>query len=664
MPDDKMYGSVEEGERSAKKVLSGIGNATGSVLKSLIPPKYFAIFIGVIALFLLVVIVAQTANGVLGGSIPIIPRGVRVEKLSGLITDKNTSINNIEELTSVIRARQKKDYDACIEELRRICYINDLDFDMSMSFLNTETVITYADEADQNLDDVIEEVKIPDALNEQKRNICARPQEDYPVHSDITKVPNRFSKTTRGLFIFATGVSSSADYIAAMPSYFGPVGSRFKITDSEGNSVTILKGSNIADEKTYNGLGRYASEDAIFYLIGTEDMWPSYRSSVNYILGIKNIDKIERLHSQFSSVTVIQSGSDLKLLSAFSVSIGNGQLTREDTPITVPPEPGPTPGVYYYPIGAYEKSVFYNNKGEEVKGLVINNGGINYIKTLENKLAAYKGAFYSLDYDRDGNEVHVYEHIEYETVYTEVWDEARERYYTKIEQIEHITKYCNPVLKERSFYSVALEAFELNLNDIYVNSCQWEEVEEGNTKKMVPVGTDYITNLDAVNQMTRTTSALLYNSGIGSGVIINSDFSGAFEWPMPTSRYVTCPFGYRTGLYAGFHNAIDISCPAGSQVVSPEAGIVISTGYDYAGGNFMYIQFDNGWAAEFMHLSSFVAHEGQRVQRGEVVALSGNTGAWTTGAHLHFMLWDPVLKNWTDPLPYVVKNESEIIRLY
>ena len=242
-----------------------------------------------------------------------------------------------------------------------------------------------------------------------------------------------------------------------------------------------------------------------------------------------------------------------------------------------------------------------------------------------------------------------------------VFNEEKDVWERKEKEVEKVKYYCRPIAKERNIYSTSLDAFGLDLKDIYVNSCSWEKNEEG---IMVPIGTSYITNAEAINQMTRMTSSLLYNTTVGTGVIINSAFSGAFEWPVPASRYVTCPFGYRTGQYEGFHNAIDISCPIGTQVVAPDSGTVVSLGSDYAGGNYLYMQLDNGWAAQYMHLSEFVAQPGQRVARGEVVALSGNTGAWTTGPHLHFMLYDPGIPGWTDPLPYVVSDESEIIKLY
>ena len=45
----------------------------------------------------------------------------------------------------------------------------------------------------------------------------------------------------------------------------------------------------------------------------------------------------------------------------------------------------------------------------------------------------------------------------------------------------------------------------------------------------------------------------------------------------------------------------------------------------------------NGWRSLYAHLSAFVAHEGEEVSRGQVIARVGATGQ-VTGPHLHFEL--------------------------
>jgi murein DD-endopeptidase MepM/ murein hydrolase activator NlpD len=43
-------------------------------------------------------------------------------------------------------------------------------------------------------------------------------------------------------------------------------------------------------------------------------------------------------------------------------------------------------------------------------------------------------------------------------------------------------------------------------------------------------------------------------------------------------------------------------------------------------------------ATSYNHLTSFVAHPGEEVHRGQLIAYSGTTG-YSTGCHLHFMVY-------------------------
>lgn len=91
----------------------------------------------------------------------------------------------------------------------------------------------------------------------------------------------------------------------------------------------------------------------------------------------------------------------------------------------------------------------------------------------------------------------------------------------------------------------------------------------------------------------------------------------------------------------GIHgnNAIDFGANIGTPVYSAMGGVVtlVRGGNAWNGGygNYVVIKHNNGVQTLYAHLSDIFVDKGQSVERGEVVANSGNTGR-STGPHLHF----------------------------
>ena len=91
--------------------------------------------------------------------------------------------------------------------------------------------------------------------------------------------------------------------------------------------------------------------------------------------------------------------------------------------------------------------------------------------------------------------------------------------------------------------------------------------------------------------------------------------------------------------------AMDIAMPVGTPIVAARGGVVIKTENEQGGGgknpsgNFVPVLHDDGTMGVYLHLKqgSVSVREGQRVEVGSPLALSGNTGN-TTGPHLHFVV--------------------------
>ena len=73
------------------------------------------------------------------------------------------------------------------------------------------------------------------------------------------------------------------------------------------------------------------------------------------------------------------------------------------------------------------------------------------------------------------------------------------------------------------------------------------------------------------------------------------------------------------------------------------------SGYGYV----VYINHEDGRQTRYAHLSKVLVKVGQKVQQGERIALSGNTGV-STGPHLHFELL--INNKQVNPRDYVKQN--------
>lgn len=85
------------------------------------------------------------------------------------------------------------------------------------------------------------------------------------------------------------------------------------------------------------------------------------------------------------------------------------------------------------------------------------------------------------------------------------------------------------------------------------------------------------------------------------------------------------------------HNGTDFATPVGTPVLSTGEGVVeMIRNHPYA-GKYVVIKHDNIYTTRYLHLSKILVHKGQRVSRGQKIALSGSTGR-VTGPHLHYEL--------------------------
>jgi murein DD-endopeptidase MepM/ murein hydrolase activator NlpD len=110
------------------------------------------------------------------------------------------------------------------------------------------------------------------------------------------------------------------------------------------------------------------------------------------------------------------------------------------------------------------------------------------------------------------------------------------------------------------------------------------------------------------------------------------------RWPV--RGRVNSEFGRRPSPYGGApeqHAGLDISTQPGTPVMCPAPGRVVQAGGGGDYGRHVVIEHGNGVRSVYGHLSKVEVKEGQLVETGQVLGLTGSTGR-STGPHLHYEL--------------------------
>jgi hypothetical protein len=109
-----------------------------------------------------------------------------------------------------------------------------------------------------------------------------------------------------------------------------------------------------------------------------------------------------------------------------------------------------------------------------------------------------------------------------------------------------------------------------------------------------------------------------------------------FVWPVKDVQ-VTSSFGRRGTEY---HEGVDLRASSGTPVHAAQSGVVLYSGSKIRGyGKLVVIRHQKGISTIYAHNSRLMVVAGSKVERGQLIALSGNTGH-STGPHLHFEIRD------------------------
>lgn len=133
---------------------------------------------------------------------------------------------------------------------------------------------------------------------------------------------------------------------------------------------------------------------------------------------------------------------------------------------------------------------------------------------------------------------------------------------------------------------------------------------------------------------------------------VKHDDTYMYQLPYPTglSFPVSQGFHGKYSHHGGDSYSIDFKMPEGSPIHAAREGVVVGTKEDSSVGgsdkkfewdaNYVLIQHEDGTLGHYVHLQKdgVKVNIGEKVQAGQLIGLSGNTGH-STGPHLHFAVF-------------------------
>ena len=83
------------------------------------------------------------------------------------------------------------------------------------------------------------------------------------------------------------------------------------------------------------------------------------------------------------------------------------------------------------------------------------------------------------------------------------------------------------------------------------------------------------------------------------------------------------------------HEGVDVAAPRGTPILAAAKGRIVRAGWVSGYGQMVEVDHGYGYTTRYGHASKLLVRDGQTVERGDVIALVGNTGI-ATSSHVHY----------------------------
>ena len=188
-------------------------------------------------------------------------------------------------------------------------------------------------------------------------------------------------------------------------------------------------------------------------------------------------------------------------------------------------------------------------------------------------------------------------------------------------------------------------------NPVFAVSGSRVETYEENT---LPQSDEQETVTDTTTSKTLTTESLSADKAENKTVPLKLSYKKEEKllFPLYEGRY-TSYYGERTDPItegSDYHMGVDIGADEGDSIRAANDGKVLSVGQDSRSGKYVFIDHGNDKVTFYCHCSEILVKKGDKVSRGDTIALVGSTG-YSTGPHLHFEVRIKDVS--VDPLPLI-----------
>lgn len=146
--------------------------------------------------------------------------------------------------------------------------------------------------------------------------------------------------------------------------------------------------------------------------------------------------------------------------------------------------------------------------------------------------------------------------------------------------------------------------------------------------------------MDSLDRLTREIERQQERLSALENLLLDRKLNAAVTpsgWPVE-GGWISSGFGVRADPFNGhqsYHEGVDIASNMGSPVLAMGDGVVSHSGEKSGYGLLVEVTHESGLVTRYAHSSAVLVRVGDRVQKGQSIALVGSSGR-STGPHLHF----------------------------